>query len=231
MEIKRIKIMLVGHKGKMGSVVFDTLKKDYDVVGFSKEDKPTTDADMVVDFASAESSVCMAKWCAEKNIPLVIGSTGQSDLQMKEILNASKRVPIFIAGNFSVGIKNLKRALEKIVTKDAKDVIVFEKHHRSKKDAPSGTAKEIVKVITDKFGVVANVVFERGGKEIGTHTVDVYYEDEVITISHKVFSREAFAGGVKRAVEYMQKVKKSGLYTMEDINFWQNLKCRLTQMY
>jgi 4-hydroxy-tetrahydrodipicolinate reductase len=158
-------------------------------------------------------------WCKTNKVPLVIGSTGQSGTQMKEIENASKSIAIFKAGNFSVGIKNLKNALKSLIINDAQEITIFEKHHKNKKDAPSGTAKEIAEYIGKKFNKPVNIIFERGGKEIGTHSVDIYYENEVVSISHKVFSRDAFADGVRKAVDFMIGCKVAGLYSMEDIKF------------
>lgn len=215
--MENIKIALVGYKGKMGSVVFEALAKNYSVIGIGRNDEICENVQLVIDFASAESSAKYAEWCKQRKIPLIIGSTGQNTKQMESILSASKATPIFMAGNFSVGANNLKSALKNLITQDAQDVIIFEKHHKTKKDAPSGTAKEIAKFITHNFNIEPNIVFERGGKEIGTHLVDIYYENELVTIEHKAFSRQAFADGVMKAVKFMQKVTKSGFYSMEDI--------------
>ncbi len=217
--MKNFKIAVVGYKGKMGSIVFEILKKRYNVIGIGRNDVFCSDANLVIDFASAESSVDSAKWCAEKKVPLIIGSTGQSESQMNEIIELSKFVPILKAGNFSIGVNNLKKSLKKLITKDAQDITIFEKHHKNKKDAPSGTAKEIAGFIMQNFNIKPNVIFERGGKEIGEHIVSVYYENEVVSIKHKVFSREAFADGVLKAVLIIKNIKNSGLYSLEDINF------------
>lgn len=215
--MKKIKIAVIGYKGKMGSAVFNALKKEYEVIGIGKGDSFDDSVSTVVDFASAESSVKISKKCAQKNIPLVIGSTGQTEEQLDEIKEASTFVPILMAGNFSMGVSCLKNALDALIIKDAQDIVVFEKHHREKKDAPSGTAKEIAHFIEQNFNKAVGVIFERGGKELGTHVVDIYYENEVVSLSHTVFSREAFVQGVKKAVEFVLDCKNNGLYGMQDV--------------
>ena len=215
---KLLKIAIVGCKGKMGSLLCHELKDDYDVVGIEKGEKlEGTNAELVVDFASAESSVESALWCKKNAVPIIIGSTGQSAMQMKQLCEVSKSVPVFKAGNFSAGIQFLKNSIFNFVNSEVQDVVVFEKHHKEKKDAPSGTAIEISDYILNNFKIKPSVIYERGGKEIGTHSVDIYYKNEVITITHKAFSREAFVDGVKKAIIFMQKTKINGLYSMENI--------------
>ncbi len=214
------RIAVVGYKGKMGGAVFNQLKvKGFDVVGIDKEDslEVLTNIDLVIDFGGAESSAISAKWCAKNGVAIIIGSTGQSDEQNEIIANASKNVAVLKAGNFSVGICMMKKMIG--VLKDAKlsSICVFEKHHAQKVDCPSGTATELEKVIYENFGVKPQMLSERGGKEIGTHVIDFYFGDEVISVSHKAFSREAFVFGVVKAVEFMLKQNKAKMYCFEDV--------------
>ena len=116
----------------MGTVVFETLAKNYSVIGIGRNDEIFDRVQLVIDLASAESSAKYAEWCKTRKVPLIIGSTGQNAEQMKSILNASKETPIFMAGNFSMGANNLKQALKSLITQDAQDVIIFEKHHKTK---------------------------------------------------------------------------------------------------
>ena len=212
-----MKIAVIGYKGKMGSTVYELLGKYYSVVGVDKDDEFDINVDLVVDFSSSENSNFLLDKCTKNKIPLIIGTTGHDEKELLEIKNASKFIPVFKAGNFSTGMQNLKNSLKNLITIDTQDVIIFEKHHRNKKDAPSGTAKEIEQFITNKFNIEPSVIYERGGKEIGTHIIDIYYENEVVSVSHQAFSRIAFAEGVKKAVEFMINVKDNGLYGMADI--------------
>ncbi len=215
---KPIKIAIVGYKGKMGSCVFGKLNSKFTLVGIDRENKLTGDSvSLVIDFADAESSVASCDWCKNNKVPLIIGSTGQTPEQNEKIREASKIIPIFKAGNFSVGIMALKNALSSLINSSTQDIVVFEKHHKNKKDAPSGTAKEIAEIIWDNFNITPSVIFERGGIEVGTHSVDIYYKNEVLSISHRAFSREAFADGVMLAVDFILSTTCAGLYGMADL--------------
>lgn len=212
-------IAVVGAKGKMGSVVCDALKDSFCVVKIDKNDKLTSHEhfDLVIDFASAESSVQSAKFCLEKQVPLIVGSTGQTQDEISEIKKVASVAPLVISANFSIGIMILKYLIKKMTQFCTffEDVVIFEKHHKLKKDAPSGTAKEIQKMIFDHYKTDTNVICERGGKEVGTHLIDFYLEDEVFSIEHRAFSRKAFADGVKLvALNIFEKEK--GFYEFSD---------------
>ena len=214
------KILVVGHKGKMGSVVFEELSKNgFAVVGKDKEDEFSRPEDtyLVIDFGGAESSALSADWCRKNKIPLIVGSTGQNELQMKFIEDASKVVPVVVAGNFSLGILCMKKMLEEMSYLDIEDVCIFEKHHKNKKDSPSGTSLEIEKVVRERLGTSPQMLSLRGGCEVGTHSVSLYFGDECIEISHKAFSRKSFAKGVILVVGLIDKLTDSGLYSFEDV--------------
>lgn len=217
--LKRKKIAVVGGKGKMGSAVCKALASDYDIFVIQKENKLLKSFDMVVDFGSSESSVHSAVWCKENGVPLIIGATGQSESDLKQIEEASKFVPIVLAQNFSEGLVLMKKALKSLITNETEDVIIFEKHHKEKKDSPSGTAKNLKQFIGEFYAGDIQMICERGGKEIGTHTVDCYFDNEMVSITHKAFSRDTFADGVKKTVAWMfgGEKKQNKLYSFDEI--------------
>jgi 4-hydroxy-tetrahydrodipicolinate reductase len=100
---------------------------------------------------------------------------------------------------------------------DIEDVCIFEKHHKHKQDSPSGTSLEIEKVVRERFGISPQMLSLRGGCEVGTHSVSLYFGDECIEISHKAFSRKAFAQGVVWVVGLIDRLTDSGLYSFEDV--------------
>lgn len=213
-------IIVVGHKGKMGRVVFEKLKMmGFDVVGKEKDDSwdAFCGASLVVDFGGAKSSVESAGWCKKHKVKLIVGSTGQNECEMQEIKNASIEIALMVAGNFSVGVLMMKKMIEMLTVCGVEDVCVLEKHHVHKLDAPSGTAKEL-KAHIEKFLLKSpQMLCERGGQEIGTHRIDFYFGSEVVQISHKAFSRDAFANGVVMAVRFMQNVEGCGEFCFEDV--------------
>ncbi|MBR2391104.1 MAG: hypothetical protein IKB06_01245 [Clostridia bacterium] len=216
--MKKLKIAVVGANGKMGKLLCEKLNDKFDVLKITRECKlDKQNVCLVVDFASAESSVESAVWCAKHKVPLIVGSTGQTNFQKDEILKASEKTPILIAGNFSVGILLLKKLLKTVEFELVEDIVIFEKHHKNKKDKPSGTALELENLIRSKTSRHADVLVERGGKEIGTHKIDLYFENELISIKHRAFSRECFADGVLLAVEFMFQQKERKLFSFEDV--------------
>ena len=216
--MKKLKIAVVGANGKMGKFLCEKLNDKFDVLKITRECKlDKQNVCLVVDFASAESSVESAVWCAKNKVPLIVGSTGQTNFQKDEILKASEKTPILIAGNFSVGILLLKKLLKTVDFELVEDIVIFEKHHKNKKDEPSGTALELENLIRSKTSRHADVLVERGGKEIGTHKIDLYFENELISIKHQAFSRECFADGVLLAVEFMFQQKERKLFSFEDV--------------
>lgn len=240
--MEKIKIAIVGAKGKMGSAVCKRLSRNFDIVEICKGDSfgDFLDVQVVIDFGSGSSSAESAKWCARKGIPLIIGSTGQSVEEMKTIERAATKTSILKAGNFSIGIFVMKKLIDVVLKHRVQDVVVLEKHHREKKDNPSGTALEL-KAHIEKQAKVKDVFGLRGGKEIGMHEVDFYLENELISIKHQAFSREAFVDGVEKTVQFMLKPRSIGMYDFSDVlsqwylckkmkyrfdtftNFWDNI--------
>lgn len=211
------RIILVGSKGKMGQILTEILKSDFDIVGVEKGDSIFDfSGDLVLDFGLAESSVISAKYCEKHKIPLIVGSTGQSQKQIEAILNASKTVPVMFESNFSVGVAFLKRII-KIIAPISEDIFIIEKHHKHKKDSPSGTAIALmncIENITQKPAIIFSI---RGGEEIGTHSIDFYFGSEVLSVTHQAFSRKAFTSGVVQAVNFMTYQTQPKLYHFDEI--------------
>lgn len=212
------KIAIVGANGKMGSAVCKRLENDFEIIKVELGDSVENynNLDVVIDFATHETSVNSAKFCAKTKVPLIIGSTGQTDDEMKVIKMASSKTAILKSGNFSIGIAIVKKLISIILKEEIDDVTILEKHHKSKKDSPSGTAIELASLIKQKNQNL-QILSQRGGKEVGIHEIDFYFKDEKITLSHQAFSRQAFADGVFLAVNYILSVNKAGFYSMQNI--------------
>lgn len=214
------KILVAGYQGKMGSVVFETLKSaGFDVVGKGHGDDfdHIGKVKLVIEFGGAECSACCAKWCKENRVPLVIGSTGHSAEQVGLINDAAKETVVVMAGNFSLGIWCTKQMIKMLKTVGVTEACIFEKHHKNKKDSPSGTALELANVVKNELKINPQLFSLRGGKEIGTHEISFYFEDECIEISHKAFSRTAFAKGVVLVAKNINKLESNGIYSFEDM--------------
>ena len=155
----------------------------------------------------------------EQKIPIVLGTTGFNHKELKEIDEISKEIPLLIAPNTSMGIALFKNMLDQIkdLLKITPSVEIIEKHHKQKKDMPSGTAinlKEQLEEISSKENI--KIISVREGHSAGEHTIKLYFDDEVIEISHQALDRSLFAKGAIIAGKWL-KDKKPGSYTMQDI--------------
>ncbi|TAL17721.1 4-hydroxy-tetrahydrodipicolinate reductase [bacterium] len=194
-------------------------------------------ADVLIDFTSAEVSMKNIVTVAKLGKAIVVGSTGFTKEQ-KERVAALKDARIFLAANMSVGMN----VLFKLVFEAAKllgddfDVEIVETHHRFKKDSPSGSAKRLAEAAAKALGrdETKDFVYGREGfpgertkKEIGIHAVragDVVGDHTVIfgalgerlELTHKASSRETFARGALRAALWIPS-QKPGVYEMMDL--------------
>jgi len=196
------------------------------------------EADVVVDFTNPEATMKNLKICLTHKKACVIGTTGLSEDQVKDIKKASEDIPIVFSPNMALGVNLLFDLVKKVssVLDDEYDIEVIETHHRYKKDAPSGTAKKIAEIIAkernikldDKavYGRCGNVGARnrgeigihaiRAGNISGEHTIIFNSLGERLELTHKAYSRDAFAEGAIKAVHYIFKEQK-GLFSMKEV--------------
>ncbi len=174
---------------------------------------PWSDLDVLIDFSTPESSLAVLKKAVKNKIPAVIGVTGFSNSQISQIKAASRKIPIFWSPNFSPGIFWMKRlAQDAAKALSNYDLSILETHHKTKKDAPSGTAKALVSVL----GREAEVLSSRVGDVVGEHTLVLAGPFERLEITHLAHSRDVFAKGALEAAEWLSS-HKPGFYGMEDL--------------
>ena len=195
-------------------------------------------AQVIIDFTGPEASLGFLKEAIQHHKAMVIGTTGFTDSQRKEIEAAAKKIPIVFSSNMSVGVN----VMWKLIAEAAKalgpdfDIEVLEMHHRLKKDAPSGTAMTTAEVLAEATGrnLAKDAVYARhgitgerkvneigiqtlrGGDVVGDHTVYFAGIGERLEITHRATSRDTFAQGALRAAQWLIG-KKPGLYTMQDV--------------
>ena len=108
-------------------------------------------ADVVIDFTFHESTVAFARLCAARQKAMVIGTTGHSEAERKELASISSRIPMVWSSNYSTGVNALfwltRKAAE--ILGPGFDLEIVEMHHRLKKDAPSGTAAALAQSLAD----------------------------------------------------------------------------------
>ena len=245
------KVIITGYSGKMGASLINVAasREDIEIVGGIDIVEPVNakfeyaktfselkcNADVIVDFSNPAVLDSMLEYAVEKNIPVVICTTGYSEEQKKKIFAASEKIAVFYSGNMSLGINLIIELAKKAaaVFGDGFDVEIVEQHHNQKLDAPSGTALMIADAISE-VKTDAEYVYDRhsyrkkrdkkeigihsvrGGNIVGEHEVIFAGQDEVLTISHSAHSKTVFAVGALNAAVYL-KNKGAGMYNMSDL--------------
>ncbi len=194
--------------------------------------------EVIIDFTTPDATLRNIELCAQRRRPIVIGTTGIGDEGIRKIKEYSKDIACVMAPNMSVGVNvvfKIVREMALILGKDF-DIEILEIHHNLKKDAPSGTALKIGKIIAEAldrdFDKVA--VFERKGftgkrshEEIGIqslragditgdHMVLFGGTGERIELIHRSHGRENFAKGALMAAKWVVQ-RSPGLYDMWDV--------------
>ena len=233
------RVAVNGAAGRMGQTVIETAADRDDltvVVGFDVEDGEERgvpvvssddvsaaledyDVDVVVDFSLPDSTLPLAEACADAGVALVIGTTGFDENGMARLTDASERVPVLKATNFSRGIQVLQRTVREAVRAlEGYDLELMETHHNGKVDAPSGTATTLLDVVReerdvspvygreghapredDEIGVFAR----RAGDIRGEHELILAGNDEVVSLSHRAEDRAVFAAGALDAAAWV----------------------------
>lgn len=235
-------IAINGGRGRMGQAVAAAAKEMGIAVGASVDVGDDIAAgiaqgDAVIDFSSHAATRALLELAVAKKKPVVLGTTGHSLAEKKELLALAAKVPCVWAGNFSVGV-NLLFALTRraaAVLGSDYDAEVIEMHHRFKKDAPSGTAARLLEIILEERKLEANALRHgregitgerkptevgvhalRGGDVVGDHTVMFAALGERVELTHKASDRGIFARGALRAAQWVV-TQKPGVYDMQDV--------------
>lgn len=221
-----IKICVSGSKGKMGARIIDFAKDDADLQVSGEfdvvEENPEAfieDCECVIEFTTPQATMEHLALCEKQKKALVIGTTGLSDAEKAKIEEASAKIPIVISPNMSVGVNLLFKMVKDAakVLGDEYNVEIVEAHHAEKKDSPSGTAKEIARLIKEEKGdIKIPIESVREGEIVGEHTVTFDSSVDTIEITHSAKTRDIFAKGALQAAKFIAG-KKSGLYSMKDV--------------
>jgi len=196
-----LKVIVNGASGKMGRYAMEAIQQADDmnlVAALGRQDDLSqtiakTHADIVVDFTTPEAVYANTRIIIEKGAHPVIGTTGLSDEQIKNLqkLCQQKKIGGMIAPNFSIGV-NLMLHFAKQAAQFFNHIEIIEMHHPAKKDAPSGTAKKTAQLIGKQVpihsvrlpGLVAHqkIIFGATG--------------ETLTIQHDCIDRIAYMQGL-----------------------------------
>ena len=248
-----VRIIMHGCNGKMGQVITGLAADDPNaqiVAGIDIADnrdngypvftdikKCDVATDVNVDFAAAAAVDTLLDYSVEKQIPVVLCTTGLSDEQLAKVKECSTKVAILKSANMSLGINTLMKLLKdaaNVFAPAGYDIEIVEKHHNQKVDAPSGTAIALADSINEARGGEYEYVYDRsqvrkkrdkkelgisavrGGTIVGEHEVIFAGIDEVIEFKHTAYSKSVFAKGAVEAAKFLAG-KPAGMYDMSDV--------------
>ncbi len=174
--------------------------------------------DVFIDFTVPEATEGNLDYVAKYRKALVLGTTGLSEAQIRKVEEIANVVPVVFSPNMAVGVNVLFSVLPEIVKKLGPDysIEIVEAHHKTKKDAPSGTAKKLAQILADatKREIPTHAI--RLGDIVGDHTVIFCGNSERIEIKHQAHTRDLFALGALKAAKWVYG-KPAGLYSMQDV--------------
>lgn len=195
-------------------------------------------AEVIIDFSVAEAALAYARLAAAHQKAIVIGTTGFTPAQQEEIRRLSQHVRCFLAPNMSLGVNVLFQVVRQLAALlgPEYDVEILEAHHRTKIDAPSGTALRLAAIVAEARGTALDAVAVygrrgmigqrsdaeigiqviRAGEIVGEHTVLFGGPGERLELVHRSQSRDTFARGALRAAKWVMQ-QPCGLYSMEDL--------------
>ncbi len=209
----------------------------YDFPVFKSLDECNVEADVIVDFSNASAVNGLLDYCVAHQVPVVLCSTGLSPEQLDKVKEASAKVAVLKSANMSVGVNALLKVLKEVSPLFAAagfDIEIVEKHHNQKLDAPSGTAIALADSINESLNNEYEYVYDRstrrekrpvkeigisavrGGTIVGDHDVIFAGHDEVVTLSHRAYSRAIFGKGAIQAAKFLAG-KGAGMYDMADV--------------
>ena len=190
------------------------------------------DFDTIIDFSAHKATISILKVAIVRRCAVVLATTGHDDNEKKYIEYASRFIPLFYAGNMSLGIAAMAKCVrETLSVFKTADVEIIETHHTQKTDVPSGTALMLADVVKQTIGGQIVVGRHENGKKkdgdigvhslrmgsvFGKHEVRINTGEETLTFTHEALSRKVYAKGAIEAVRFVEK-QSAGIYGIDDL--------------
>jgi 4-hydroxy-tetrahydrodipicolinate reductase len=224
-------ILILG-RGKTGSLVAEAAsQRGHHVTVLCSADNPHASAltssklsaiDVVIDFTTPHVVIENIEACIRAGKNMVVGTTGwYGELPRIQKMVEQRGSGFLFAANFSVGV-NLFFDVARTASAALKHQYsgqIFERHHAQKKDAPSGTAIALQRIVQDASGTDLEITSFREGDVVGMHELTLGSPHDTIYICHDAKSRRGFAEGAVRAAEWL--AGKKGFFDFKDI--WREL--------
>lgn len=193
-------------------------------------------ADVVIDFTMPQALPGLLETAKARKLAAVIATTGLGEAEYALLEEAAAVIPVFQAANMSLGVNLLRELIKQAaaVLGPAFDIEIVEKHHNTKRDAPSGTALALADTLKASLDRHVEYVFGRkekdklrekaeigihavrGGNIVGEHDVIFAGQDERLTIAHAAYSKALFSVGAVQAACFVHG-RAPGYYHMEDM--------------
>jgi 4-hydroxy-tetrahydrodipicolinate reductase len=221
-------LFLVLGRGKTGSLVAKVAsERGHSVRVVGEEENRNAAAltgpvlagfDAVIDFTTPEAAVQNLRACLATGARVVVGTTGwYQHLDDMKALCQRRGGALVYSPNFSIGVHALFRVAKELATAaSGYRFSITETHHAGKKDAPSGTALSLKKILeTAHPGLTVEITSKREGEVPGIHLIEARSDNDVLILQHEAHSRRGFAEGAVRAAEWI--AGKTGCWDFEEI--------------
>jgi len=207
---------LIGYSGRMGKEISELFSRNGHSLIYTKDadgENMQGIPELLIDFSLPEAINETLDTAKGFSCPLIIGTTGLAEENLRSVKSLANNIPIVYSRNFSTGIMIMNKIVKMINKMDLGwDAEIIEKHHRYKKDKPSGTALMIAENLNDN----TNISSLRLGNIAGEHSVVFASDEEILEVKHTAISRETFARGVLRAANKIVALRP-GFYSFENI--------------
>ena len=220
-------LLLLGH-GKTGSLVDEVAQqRGHDVHVLSSRDNEHAtaltperlrDVDVVIDFTNPDAVLGNIRACIRSRKAIVVGTTGwYQHLPEIEQQVVDAGSALLYGSNFSIGVNVFFEiaAAAALGVPHGYSPRIVERHHTQKKDAPSGTAVSIQRIVSEMGNVRPEIASVREGDTVGTHVLLLDGPDDTMMLVHDAKNRRGFAEGAVRAAEWLKG--KSGFYEFRKI--------------
>jgi len=225
-----MKLALIGY-GAMGKLVANLASAAGDEIGLTITARDSSEPieqlseqlrghDVAIDFSTGAAVTRNVEACARAAVALVEGTTGWHDKEAEVRRIVAEHDGSFVYGaNFSIGVNVFYRIVThaaKLISEiDQYDAFIEEEHHSRKRDAPSGTALELKKLMTKHISGDIPIASLRAGHIPGTHRVGFDSPADQITLIHMARSREGFAAGALLAARWI--VGRKGVFEFSEV--------------
>lgn len=177
--------------------------------------------DVIVDFSHPTATPLYARLAARAGKPFVCGTTGLEAPEQQVLMECAQTIPLLYAPNTSLSLAVARHAAASIASllkEHDYDISIVDKHHRWKKDMPSGTALSLSEAIMagNEGRKQPDIASIRSGAIIGEHEIMFAGAGETITLHHQISDRRVFARGAVHAALWLAS-QKPGFYTMDDV--------------